>query len=142
MPSRCHKYQARLSFRLPKVEQSTEMFKSFRAYHLIPGFFLLALFALTPSTAAVYGQRRQAAAEPQSAGKESDPLKVLQWRSIGPFRGGRSTAVAGVASQPMVFYFGGTGGGVWKTSDGGDQLGTRDRRFGFRHRLSRRDRFV
>src|SRR5207244_1546757 len=38
---------------------------------------------------------------------------------IGPFRGGRSTAVAGVASQPMVFYFGGTGGGVWKTSDGG-----------------------
>ena len=38
---------------------------------------------------------------------------------IGPFRGGRSTAVAGVASQPMVYYFGGTGGGVWKTTDGG-----------------------
>src|SRR6185436_14147126 len=49
----------------------------------------------------------------------ADALKVLQWRSIGPFRGGRSTAVAGVASQPMVFYFGGTGGGVWKTTDGG-----------------------
>ena len=46
-------------------------------------------------------------------------LKGLQWRSIGPYRGGRSTAVAGVASQPMVYYFGATGGGVWKTTDGG-----------------------
>lgn len=51
--------------------------------------------------------------------KDSDPLKALQWRLIGPFRGGRSTAVSGVASQPMVYYFGGTGGGVWKTADGG-----------------------
>jgi len=50
---------------------------------------------------------------------ETDPLKVMQWRLIGPFRGGRSTAVAGVASQPLVYYFGGTGGGVWKTTDGG-----------------------
>ena len=46
-------------------------------------------------------------------------LKGLQWRSIGPYRGGRATAVAGVASQPNVFYFGATGGGVWKTTDGG-----------------------
>jgi len=50
---------------------------------------------------------------------DADPFKALQWRLIGPFRGGRSTAVAGVASQPMVYYFGGTGGGVWKTTDGG-----------------------
>ncbi len=41
------------------------------------------------------------------------------WRSIGPFRGGRVTAVAGVVSQPNVFYFGCTGGGVWKTTDAG-----------------------
>ncbi len=46
-------------------------------------------------------------------------LKELKYRSIGPFRGGRSVAVAGVASQPNVYYFGGTGGGVWKTADGG-----------------------
>ena len=46
-------------------------------------------------------------------------FKALQWRSIGPFRGGRVTAVAGVASQPFVYYFGATGGGVWKTTDGG-----------------------
>src|SRR5438094_1277980 len=62
----------------------------------------------------VDAQRRQTSSTPSAA----DSLKALQWRSIGPFRGGRSTAVAGVASQPMVFYFGGTGGGVWKTTDG------------------------
>jgi photosystem II stability/assembly factor-like uncharacterized protein len=44
---------------------------------------------------------------------------ALQWRSIGPFRGGRVTAVAGVPSQPYVYYMGATGGGVWKTEDGG-----------------------
>jgi photosystem II stability/assembly factor-like uncharacterized protein len=44
---------------------------------------------------------------------------ALEWRMIGPYRGGRSTAVAGVLDQPYVYYFGGTGGGVWKTEDGG-----------------------
>lgn len=51
---------------------------------------------------------------------KADPyLSALQWRLIGPFRGGRSVAVAGVASEPRTFYFGATGGGVWKTTDGG-----------------------
>ena len=43
----------------------------------------------------------------------------LQYRNIGPFRGGRSAAVTGVANQPMLYYFGATGGGVWQTKDGG-----------------------
>ncbi|HTK29690.1 MAG TPA: hypothetical protein VL309_09075 [Vicinamibacterales bacterium] len=43
----------------------------------------------------------------------------LRWRSIGPFRGGRSTAATGVRAQPNVFYFGATGGGVWKTDNYG-----------------------
>lgn len=43
----------------------------------------------------------------------------LRWRSVGPFRGGRATAVTGVAGQPHVFYMGTTGGGVWKTDDAG-----------------------
>src|SRR5436190_10400892 len=43
----------------------------------------------------------------------------LRWRSIGPHRGGRSTAAAGVRSQPNVFYMGATGGGVWKTENYG-----------------------
>lgn len=54
-----------------------------------------------------------------SAGKKEDPLKLFQYRQIGPFRGGRVSTVAGVASQPNVYYFGATGGGVWKTTDGG-----------------------
>src|SRR6266404_6110761 len=45
--------------------------------------------------------------------------KELKYRLIGPFRGGRVTAVAGVPSQPNTYYFGATGGGVWKTTDGG-----------------------
>jgi photosystem II stability/assembly factor-like uncharacterized protein len=55
----------------------------------------------------------------QQRGYDQSLLKGLQWRSIGPYRGGRVTAVAGVTSQQNVFYFGATGGGVWKTSDGG-----------------------
>jgi photosystem II stability/assembly factor-like uncharacterized protein len=43
----------------------------------------------------------------------------MQWREIGPFRGGRSIAVAGHRSQPYTYYFGATGGGIWKTEDGG-----------------------
>ncbi len=43
----------------------------------------------------------------------------LRWRSVGPHRGGRSTAAAGVRTQPNVFYMGTTGGGVWKTENYG-----------------------
>jgi len=86
------------------------MFKSLRA-SIFVSIIVVSAFALG---VVVHGQRRQA-----NAPAATDSLKVLQWRQIGPFRGGRSTAVAGVASQPMVFYFGGVGGGVWKTTDGG-----------------------
>lgn len=43
----------------------------------------------------------------------------LEYRLIGPFRGGRSAAVTGVPGKPNLYYFGATGGGVWKTLDGG-----------------------
>ena len=43
----------------------------------------------------------------------------LQWRLIGPFRGGRAVAVAGVPGDSTTFYFGAVGGGVWKTTDAG-----------------------
>src|SRR6476646_4168212 len=43
----------------------------------------------------------------------------LRWRSIGPTRGGRSTAAVGVRTQPNVFYMGTTGGGVWKSENYG-----------------------
>ncbi len=43
----------------------------------------------------------------------------LKWRNIGPFRGGRANAISGVINQDQVYYAGYTGGGVWKTEDGG-----------------------
>ena len=46
-------------------------------------------------------------------------LQAMQWRLIGPHRGGRVTSVCGVPSQPAIYYIGTPGGGVWKTEDGG-----------------------
>ena len=50
-------------------------------------------------------------------------FSALEYRNVGPYRGGRVTAVAGIASQPGTFYFGATGGGVWKTEDYGTSWG-------------------
>ena len=44
---------------------------------------------------------------------------ALEYRLVGPFRGGRSAAVTGVPNKPNLYYFGSTGGGIWKTLDGG-----------------------
>ena len=46
-------------------------------------------------------------------------FQALKWRSIGPFQGGRSVVAIGLPNNPMVYYFGSTGGGLWKTEDGG-----------------------
>ena len=86
----------------------------------------LSLLAASPEE---FGRRTASAQQPQqqrtspraepSATPESNLLKSLQYRPIGPFRGGRVTAVTGLPGQPLVYYFGATGGGVWKTVDGG-----------------------
>ena len=49
----------------------------------------------------------------------ADQFKGMQWREIGPFRGGRADAVEGIVAQPNTYYFGSCGGGVFKTTDGG-----------------------
>ncbi|MDQ6823267.1 MAG: hypothetical protein M3Z07_02045, partial [Candidatus Eremiobacteraeota bacterium] len=76
-----------------------------RYFSLIAASFL-CLLALVPSVAnaQVYDQSLYSG---------------LQWRLIGPFRGGRVLAVSGVAGDPNTFYFGAVGGGVWKTTNGG-----------------------
>jgi photosystem II stability/assembly factor-like uncharacterized protein len=52
--------------------------------------------------------------------KSYEPISNgLEWRCIGPFRGGRSAAVTGVEGKPMLYYMGTTGGGIWKTKNGG-----------------------
>ena len=51
--------------------------------------------------------------------ENEDPLfKGMKYRSIGPFRGGRSLTAAGIPGDPTTYYFGATGGGVWKSTDG------------------------
>src|SRR5262249_33131433 len=50
---------------------------------------------------------------------DAGPFGALRWRSLGPARGGRSIAVAGSTSRPNEYYMGATGGGLWKTTDGG-----------------------
>ncbi|MGB5782713.1 MAG: hypothetical protein WBM42_12635 [Eudoraea sp.] len=49
----------------------------------------------------------------------SQDFSSLEYRNVGPYRGGRVTAVAGITSQPSTFFLGATGGGVWKTEDYG-----------------------
>jgi photosystem II stability/assembly factor-like uncharacterized protein len=49
----------------------------------------------------------------------TEVFDALQWESVGPNRGGRSIAAAGSEARPLEYYFGATGGGVWKTTDGG-----------------------
>ena len=47
-------------------------------------------------------------------------LAGYRWRNLGPDRGGRSIAASGVVGRPLEGYFGATGGGLWKTTDGGE----------------------
>jgi photosystem II stability/assembly factor-like uncharacterized protein len=56
-----------------------------------------------------------------AAAQQYDPalFSGMQWRLIGPFRGGRSLTAVGVPGQPNTFYFGAVGGGIWKTADAG-----------------------
>jgi len=56
---------------------------------------------------------------PAYANTGTDALEGLEWRHIGPWRGGRVTAVTGVPGKPNLYYMGATGGGVWKTENAG-----------------------
>ena len=58
-------------------------------------------------------------ARADSQGISAEQMKGLSWRLIGPHRGGRITAVAGIAGDPKTYYMGTPGGGVWKTTNGG-----------------------
>ncbi|MGH2451274.1 MAG: WD40/YVTN/BNR-like repeat-containing protein [Candidatus Limnocylindria bacterium] len=64
--------------------------------------------------------RRQAPARSSARqNAQGSPFESLEWRLVGPYRGGRVVAVAGHPTDRLTFYFGSTGGGVWKTTDGG-----------------------
>src|SRR5437773_2773964 len=88
-----------------------------------PIFVVLSVFIAATAAAQRPARGRPApAATPapaSTATSDSSWFTGLRWREIGPFRGGRVDAVVGDPRQPLVFYFGATGGGVWKTTDGG-----------------------
>ncbi|MEE8594491.1 MAG: hypothetical protein V3T25_01360, partial [Gemmatimonadota bacterium] len=56
---------------------------------------------------------------PADAAFDSTLIDGMRYRMIGPHRGGRATAVAGIAENPLVYFMGSTGGGIWKTEDAG-----------------------
>ena len=71
---------------------------------------------LVPFPSKIEAQKKR---KTKNTGIDSALYSSLEYREIGPFRGGRSAAVTGVPGQPKLFYMGTTGGGVWRTTDGG-----------------------
>jgi len=94
---------------------------SFLSIVLFTFFAAIALAGQTQKLKAIAPSAQQAS--PTSAsdtvGAKDDPqFKGMQYRLIGPFRGGRSLTASGVPGDPLTYYFGSTGGGVWKSTDG------------------------
>jgi photosystem II stability/assembly factor-like uncharacterized protein len=71
-----------------------------------------------PAQAAPPASPDQNSTENESDKPEDKPFKAMKYRLIGPFRGGRSLTAAGIPGDPTTYYFGATGGGVWKSTDG------------------------
>lgn len=86
-------------------------------FFILTCFFLALIFFQGP----ILPQGTVEAAETLQKETSINPeaYQALRWRYIGPYRGGRVTAVTGVAQKPLVFYMGATGGGVWKSEDAG-----------------------
>ncbi len=85
--------------------------------------FLLAclIFFTQLSAQTKPGKKKETQPLPAVASPEviDSAYRNLKWRNIGPFRGGRSVAGTGVVNDPLTYYMGTTGGGVWKTTDAG-----------------------
>ncbi len=79
----------------------------------------LGVFVLLMQGPTAFSQKNKNAPSPPEVPVENPVFNGLKYRLVGPFRGGRSAAVAGSYVNKNVFYFGATGGGVWKTADGG-----------------------
>ena len=80
-------------------------------------FVLCYFFAITPVD--LTAQRKKNKKQNETTFSES-LYNSLEWRLVGPFRGGRAATVAGVINDPNTYYMGTAGGGVWKTKDSGN----------------------
>ena len=74
------------------------------------------VFVAVLATVPLYGV---AAGRVEAQTYPAELYDALEWTNVGPARGGRSTATAGSDARPLEYYFGATGGGLWKTTDGG-----------------------
>ena len=79
---------------------------------LLKLFILFFFFGIYTET---HAQRNK---KTTSSEIDQEAYAALKYRLIGPFRGGRSAAVTGVPGKPNLFYFGSTGGGIWRSTDG------------------------
>ena len=78
------------------------------------GILLISAIIIAPDAEAQ--RRRKKNQEPQGMSYDTALYNAMEFRLIGPFRGGRATAVAGVVQDPMTYFMGATGG-VWKTTN-------------------------
>jgi photosystem II stability/assembly factor-like uncharacterized protein len=85
----------------------------YRAGGLSLAFLLCLCFS------SIFAQTNKEKALAEESSYSTAWYDAVEWRHIGPFRGGRSCAVTGVAGKPHLFYFGSTGGGVWKSENAG-----------------------
>ncbi len=65
------------------------------------------------------GAQPKPAATPARPALDTSAFRAVQWRNVGPFRGGRANTAAGIPSQPLTYFGGYTGGGLWRTDDAG-----------------------
>ena len=80
----------------------------------------LATVAVASTTSPAVAQTRRVTPVTASAmAPDTAAFRALQWRNVGPWRGGRSTASAGIPTQPLTYLAGYTGGGLWRTDDAG-----------------------
>src|SRR5260221_11608855 len=82
-------------------------------------FRLTGLIAVLVFSGALTFEPSRLTAQEAADKKPDGPFGALKWRSLGPARGGRSIAVTGSTARPNEYYFGATGGGLWKTTNGG-----------------------
>jgi photosystem II stability/assembly factor-like uncharacterized protein len=80
----------------------------------------LSILPALPAHAAGKAPKKEAASAVPARTLDPERWKALEWREVGPYRGGRSAAVTGLAADRNTYYFGATGGGVWKSRDGGN----------------------
>ena len=85
----------------------------------ISNYLLLAFLFTLILSPSLWAQRKQSKTKTIHQEIPVSKLGGLEWRMVGPFRGGRSATVTGVIGDRNLYYMGTAGGGVWKTTDGG-----------------------